>query len=172
MKKLELMLLQLCVDYKVGAKRLIVDSSRLTQPEALGQYNPRINAIVLADDLSADEMAEIVCHEFRHAWQRKYHKSIYDWWLASLPQRIEAYRHYYWHHLNAIEADARVFGKSLGSKGREDLLGFYSPDQLTMFEKHSELDLAAKTIAAAVSRKDEAIIWDPDQSSSPVEFRP
>ena len=85
----------------------------------LGEYIPETEEILiypaafLQDNIS---IMEIVYHEFRHHYQKTYYPEIYFWFH----NHEEYYRASYDYEENIIEADARLFGVSLGENNKED----------------------------------------------------
>ena len=85
----------------------------------LGEYIPEIGEILiypaafLQDDIP---IMEITYHEFRHHYQKTYYPEIYFWFH----NHEEYYRASYDYEENIIEADARLFGASLGENNKED----------------------------------------------------
>ena len=109
----------LCDKYDFALIPVIADHRELSKEGVGVQYDYRAHRIVIDEREDANELLRIVYHEFRHYWQHIYYEDVFLWWLCWLGG---LYRKTHNLDICNIEADARLFGSSLGAHNREDLL--------------------------------------------------
>ena len=90
-------------------------------------------------------IVQALYHEFRHYWQWICYPEIYRWWLCR--QNRYWYKVLYQYKFCSIEEDARIFGEYLGLRDRQDLLEFYSVEDLESLKADKrQLALAVKFV--------------------------
>ena len=133
---------ELGTKYNVPIPSFKISSELYRKETVLGAYDCYTNTIIIDEmvfHINID-VEKLIYHEFRHAWQYKYYKNLYKWWLKK--ENTAIYDKYYNTLLCSIEEDAREFGKTKGRFSREDLINLYSPQKLTEMRDTGQLDLA------------------------------
>ena len=106
--------------------------------ESYGMYDWSKQEILIADDIQAEKMIQVLYHEFRHAWQLVHYPDLFCWWLNRTHQQI--YMQFYYQYLNCIECDARVFGRTLGKRNMQFLFDYMDIEQLDSCEREGSLE--------------------------------
>lgn len=126
--ELETLIRLLSDQYKVEISDVVLAKLNKNVNAQFDYNNRRILVNSDIDDINTAIIA--VYHEFRHAWQEKYYPDIFWWWMEQLTKNEEFYMKYYRTLFNSLEADALLFGYSLGTKNRQDLLDMYTSTDL------------------------------------------
>ena len=103
------------------------DKNLLINSNSGGQYNPIRHHIVVVEDEgdTTEHLLLKILHDFRHYWQEQNYPGIFNWWIFESNHLYGRLRNT---KLCAIEEDARVYERSRGRAGREDLLKCYDRD--------------------------------------------
>lgn len=121
-KEFQNILDDLCEKESLEPISVIFDKNMLSPKNNIGEYN-HIKQIIIINNEQEKNIDKILYHEFRHYWQFKKYTNLYMWWMYRW-QKV--YDKYYYTDFCSLEADARIFGDTLGKQNKEYLLKMFS----------------------------------------------
>ncbi len=156
-KELSHVLIDLCQAHHLTPYLLVLDHSKMPK-RAYGVCIYKQHIISIASDINYKKAEQTVYHEFEHAFQYKHYRTLCELWWNK--QHNREYYMYYRQFLNVLEADARVFGRSLGQRNLRQWLEFYTPEQLECYWQNNCLHAAqAKLFYRATGNWIDPDIW-------------
>lgn len=137
--ELKTICIKLCNKYDINLSVGVIIAN--LNNEGHGRFDSINNTILINDKITNQEFAiSVVCHEFRHLWQKINYPEIYDWWVS----HPSVYDKYYWTLFCSIERDAFLFGDTYTESNRQDLLDMYSVNDLQNIVDNNAIDFALK----------------------------
>ena len=114
-----------------------------------GKFDFKSNKILINNDIDQELAICTVYHEFRHAWQYQNYPDLFIWWMC----HYDIYMKYYYTLVNSMEQDAILYGNSHGKNNREDLLKFYSIDDLENLFQNNAFDFVREHLEYLESQR-------------------